>query len=513
MRTLGEMIERNERFFPDRDAFACGSRRVTNGQLAARARKLSSALNKRGLRRQDRVAVLAMNCLEYYETYRACDWGGFILAAVNFRLAPPEILYILGDAAPKALVFEAQYAGIVEQLRPQLRGIEVFACIGAEPTGSVAFEALIDEGSEAGPPDRSRPEDYCYLHYTSGTTGRPKGVYRTHATGCATNTITALSSEFNGATRLLQTSPAFHVGGSGYVNAVSSMGGFVLVHKVFDPVAMLESVSRERITFTFMVGAMLQAVLDVPNFSAYDTSSLKGIVTAAAPIPVPLLKRGIEAFGRIFSIQFGMTESSGTFMPIHDVNPYGTPDQVRRLGSVGHPCPGIELRVVGDDGAECTTGMPGEVWLRSQTQLAGYWNNSVATSEAIVEGWYRTGDVGYRDEEGYLFLVDRKKDMIISGGENIYSREVEIALAEHPAVVDCAVVGRPDPKWGESVHAVVVLRKGASAGADELIAHCKQLIASYKCPKSVAFIDELPRLATGKINKLQLRTQLRAPQS
>lgn len=509
MRTLGEVIERNARFFPQQEAFVFEDRRVTHSELARRACRLSSSLYDRGLRRQDRVAILAMNCLEYYETYRACEWAGFLIAPVNFRLAAPEILYILNDAAPKALLFEARYSAIVDQLRPQLGSIDIFVCIDAQTPFSIPYETMMAQGSDSGPPERSMPQDYCHLHYTSGTTGRPKGVVRTHRGACVTNAITALSSEISGSTRLLQTSPAFHVGGIGYVNAVAWMGGFVLVHQVFDPVKLLEAISSESITYTFMVAAMLQAVTEVPDLGSYDLSSIKGIVTAAAPVPVPLLKRGVELFGQIFSVQFGMTESSGTFLPVHAVNPHGSADQIRRLASVGHPCPGVELRVVDDDGNDCPQAQPGEVLLRSDTQLACYWNNSVATTEAIIDGWLRTGDIGYLDDENYLFLIDRKKDMILSGGENIYSREVEMAIAEHPSVADCAVVGAPDPKWGETVHAVVVLRSAAVLNQEELIGHCKELIASYKCPKSVEFVDELPRMATGKINKVELRARLK----
>jgi acyl-CoA synthetase (AMP-forming)/AMP-acid ligase II len=271
---------------------------------------------------------------------------------------------------------------------------------------------------------------------------------------------------------------------------------------------MLETIQSERISFTFMVAAMLQAVCEAMSHKQYDTSSIKGIVTAAAPIPVPLLKRGIELFGPVFSVQYGMTESSGCVLPMHEVNPSGSEDQIRRLGSVGHPCPEIDMRVVDDNGQDCETDQPGEVWFRSNTQLASYWNNSVATNEAMEDGWYKTGDIGYQDAEGYLFLVDRKKDMIISGGENIYSREVEIAIAEHGAVIDCAVVGKRDAKWGESVHAVVVLKQGASMTGEELISHCRSLIASYKCPKSVEFVTELPRTASGKISKVDIRKTL-----
>jgi acyl-CoA synthetase (AMP-forming)/AMP-acid ligase II len=222
-------------------------------------------------------------------------------------------------------------------------------------------------------------------------------------------------------------------------------------------------------------------------------------------VPAPLLQRGIEVLGPVFAVQYGMTESNACWLPAHEVRPHGTPEEIRRLASVGHPCPGIELRIVDDNGIDLAQGQTGEVWLRSATQLTGYWNNSVATVEALRDGWYRSGDMGYQDSHGYVFLVDRKKDMIISGGENIYSREVEEALLQHPAVIDAAAIGVPHEKWGECVKAIVVLRAGEMAQEADLIAFCRELIASYKCPKTIEFVDELPRLPTGKISKVVLR--------
>lgn len=509
MKTLGEMIERNARYFPDAEALISTSRRVTNRQLAERAKRMSSHLYGLGLRRQDRVAILSMNCVEYYETYRACEWAGFIAATVNFRLAPREVLYILQDASPKALVFESQYADLIDQLRIDLPSIEHFICIGVSPEWAEPFERAIENGHVDGPPIRAAADDYAYLMYTSGTTGKPKGVVRTHHAMCATADSCALMTEFKGSTRVLQTTPAFHIGGIGFVNAAAWVGGSTLIHQGFEPRALLLAVQEEKATFTFLVAAMLQAVLDVPDVADFDLSSLEHVVSAAAPIPVPLLKRAIALLGPIFSLQYGMTESNACVLQRHEVNPDGTPEQVHRLESVGHACPGIELRIVDEQGQDCPTGMPGEVLLRSETQLSAYWNNSVATIEALRDGWYHSGDMGYQDDQGFVFLVDRKKDMIISGGENIYSREVEVALELHPWVKESAVIGIADPRWGESVKAIVVRIPGVELKELELIAHCKVVLASYKCPKVVEFVDELPRMATGKINKVALRERQR----
>ena len=511
MKTLGEVIERNARFYPDKEALVDERRRVTHAQLLKRAKRLSSALYQKGLRRQDRVAILSMNCVEYYEAYRACEWAGYIMATVNFRLVAKEIAWILKDAAPKVLIFEAQYTALVEELRAGLPDIETYICIGAAPAWAMSFEDAMAAGSAEGPPQRATPQDYAYLLYTSGTTGHPKGVVRTHEAMCVTAACCALSSEFHSGTRLLQTTPAFHVGGIGFVNATAWLGGTTVVQRGFDPVGLLRAIEDESITFTFMVAAMLQAVLDVPGVQDYKLSSIEGIVTAAAPVPVPLLVRGIELLGPVFSVQYGMTESNACALPRSLVQPLGKPDQVSRLASVGHPQAGIELRIVDDHDNDCPPGEKGEVWLRSATQLSCYWNNSVATAEALCDGWYRSGDMGYQDDEGYVFLVDRKKDMIISGGENIYSREVEAALLEHPQVQDAAVIGVPHEKWGECVKAIVVLRPGGHVAEADLISHCRGHIAGYKCPKSVVFVDELPRIATGKVSKAALRERYGQP--
>lgn len=510
MQTMGDLVERNARNFASREAFVQGERRLTHRQFAGRARRLSAALYELGLRRQDRVAVLSMNSIEYCEFFAAAEIAGYIATMLNFRLTVPELSWLIKDSAPRILVFEEQYASTVEQLRGHFKEISHYICIGTAPSWALSYEELIAGGSPDGPPIRSTAEDYAYLWYTSGTTGRPKGVAWRHDKLLASAQIQAEVAPLPGDSRLLQITPMFHVGGRGYVTGALWSGATVVIDRGFDPLRMLRTIEEERITFTFMVAAMLQAVLDVPDVQSFDVSSMRTIVSAAAPIPVPLLKRGIALLGPIFSIQYGCTEVGQiTHLARHLVDPDGSPQQVRRLASVGHPIPHIDFRLVDDDGADCPVGTAGEVAIRSATQLDGYWNNSIATIETIREGWYYTGDIGVADEEGYIFLVDRKKDMIISGGENVYSREVEDAMAEHAQVADVAVIGVPDSKWVEAVKAVVVLKRGAEVSEAELIAHCRRLIAGYKCPKSVAFVPELPRLASGKINKVELRDRYR----
>jgi acyl-CoA synthetase (AMP-forming)/AMP-acid ligase II len=510
MLTVSDLFDRNARYFPQREAFVCDGRRLTHAAYSTRARRLASSLHRLGLRRQDRFGILATNCVEYYEAYAAAEHGATILVPVNFRLAPAEIVHVLRDSGARGLIFEARYAETVAQIRSQLPGVNFYVQIGVAGQGVLEYEALLAEGDEAGPPVRAQPHDYAVVWYTSGTTGKPKGVPWRQRALVESARMNARQSEMSRATRFLQTTPAFHIGGRGYVLGTAYDGGCTVLHKAFDPVAMLKTIQQERITHTFMVAAMVQAVLAVPEVHTYDLTSLENVFSAAAPIPVPVLKRAIELMGPVFSIQYGCTEvGSICAMPRSEVRPAGTPDDLRRLASVGHAVSEIEFRLVDDQGRECPTGTPGEVIVRSPTQLEGYWNNTAASLDAIRDGWYHTGDIGVQDEHGYVFLVDRKKDMIISGGENIYSREVEEAIAAHPEVTDCAVIGVPDPKWVEVVKAVVVRRDGGTLTEQVLIEHCRTLIARYKCPRSVDFVDELPRLATGKLDKPTLRARYR----
>lgn len=510
MRTVRELLDRNARCFPDRDAMVYGDRRLTHSAYAQRALRLAGGLYRLGLRRQERVAVLAMNCLEIYETYAAAEVAGYIAVPINFRLAVPEIAHVLQDSAAKMLVYESQYAQFVSRLRGEFPQLEQYICIGPVSDDALSYEQVIADGDPSGPPLTPSPDDYAWLLYTSGTTGKPKGVaWRQHKIVEGAR-MTARVSEMAGSTRFLQVTPAFHMGGKGYVIGAGWDGGCTVLHRAFDPVAMLRTIQQERITHTFMVAAMVQAVLAVPDVGSYDLSSVRQIFSAAAPIPVPVLRRAVELLGPVFAIQYGCTEAGCiSALPSWEVDPDGGPDAVRRLGSVGRVVGEVEMRLLDEHGSPCPMGTPGEVVVRSATTLDAYWNNTPATIEAIRDGWYYTGDIGVQDSQDYLFLVDRKKDMIISGGENIYSREVEEALTSHRAVAEAAVIGVPDAKWVEAVKGVVCLEPDHTVTEAELITHCKQQIAGYKCPKSIVFISQLPRSATGKIDKLTLRARYR----
>ena len=502
--TLGDIWRNNAWKFPDQEAWVLGDTRITYAEHLDRSQRLASAIHGLGVRLQDRVAVLSQNTREFMETYTAGELSGFIVATVNWRLAVPEMLWILTDSAPKVLCFEARYAEAVDEMRAELEGVEHFVCMGGEPPDwALSYEDLLASGDPAGAPHRPRPDDIMHLIYTSGTTGRPKGVMRSHRAEIAVANLMATEIGVLVSDRMQLVMPVFHVGSRFLQLGVHLRGGTAVFHYAFDPAEIVETIAKERITISHLAPTLVHAVLGVPGVEEADTSSLHTICYAAAPMPVPLLKRGLQVFGNVFLQLYGMTEGGGTTLHKRQHKPDGTPEELRRLGSIGQAAPTVEVRILDDEGNEMPVGEPGEIATRTPTHMTGYWNRSAATIEALRGGWYRTGDIGRMDEEGFVYLVDRKKDMIISGGENIYSREVEEALATHPAVDECAVIGVRHDYWGETVRAIVVARDEVTEEA--LIEHAKTQIASYKKPRSIVFVDALPKLASGKIDKQSLR--------
>ena len=503
--TLADMLDNNAWKYPDETAFVWDDRRLTHAEFHARASRLASAMHRLGLKRQDRVGILSQNCLEFQEVYGACEISGFICATVNWRLAIPEMVYIINDGAPKVFVFEAAYAETVAAMKSQLKTVEHFVCIGGGVDFAVDYEDFVAGGDVSGVPFRPLPDDIAFLIYTSGTTGRPKGVMLGQAGQVAAAEILGSDMRNTPADRLLIMMPLFHIGAKIIQLAQHWRAGSVVVQKGFDPRAILDCIARDRITVTHMAPTMIQTLLDSPEIGTTDTSSLRMIVYAAAPMPVPVLKRGLKLLGPVFQQQFGQTEGIGTTLLAHQHRPDGTDRDREILTSVGQVSPRVNVRIVDDNAVDLPVGEVGEILLTSPGVMKGYWNNTAATIETLRDGWVHTGDMGRLDAEGYLYLVDRKKDMIISGGENIYSREVEEAVVTHDAVSEVAVIGVPDEKWGEAVMAIVVLRPGATATAELIIDHCRQLIASFKKPRHVRFVDEIVKLPSGKIDKVRLR--------
>lgn len=503
--TLADTLEDNAQRFSDQPAYIMGDQQISHRQLLDRALRLASAAEKSGLQRQDRVGVLSMNNLAYGELMAACQWSGLILSTVNFRLAGPEIAHIVNDSSPRILFFEAQYAELLEGLREQLSSVETYVCIDGGVSWASDYEDFIASGDAGGPSYRAREEDIAALIYTSGTTGKPKGCIlgqREMRLGAQTMSVETRSGPED---RILLVMPLFHIGAMAMGMGVHFRGGTVVLHRQFEPAALLQAVNNDGVTILHLAPTLVQMVLDQPNIGDIDFSKLHTIVYSAAAMPLPLLKRGMELLGPIFMNLYGQTEvfSSGLLREQH--RPDGSEREKRWLTSVGQPFPGTRIRIEDDNGQPCPTGVAGEIVVQSTAMARGYWNNHKASLETFRDGWCYTGDVGMFDEDGMLYLVDRKKDVIISGGENIYSREVEDAILSHAAISECAVIGMPDDKWGESVCAVVVMREGQSLSEAEVISHCQTMIASYKKPRSVIFAEAIPKLPTGKIDKVSLR--------
>lgn len=503
---MGDILVRNARLYPDKIGYVFEGRERTHQAHLARCCRLANALAQRGLGRQARVAILAQNCIEYVETFGAGELSGFITVNLNWRLAVPELRTILEDCQPEVLIFEARFAAQAEAIGDLLVGQARRIAIGAGPGWAESYEEVLAGGPDTLPAMRARPDDTAYLIYTSGTTGKPKGVMVGHAGFLHAARAISLECNVRQTDRMLIVMPLFHIGGKSLMSGWVTRGATIYLERSFDVDAILERIEAERITCAHFAPAMIHSLLDAPGLDRRDLSSLRFICYASAPMNVTLLRRAMGRFGPILAQIYGLTESvNATILHQHQHVLDGPDEQTRRLASAGQPFLGAEIRVVGDDGADCAAGDIGHILLRDGALMQGYWNNHVVTREVIRDGWFHTGDMGFVDREGFLFVADRKKDMIVSGGENIYSREVEEALLTHPAVEHVAVIGVPDERWGETVKACVVLRAGIGATAEELIEHCRGSIASYKKPKSVDFLGELPRLFNGKVDKKALR--------
>jgi len=508
LQTMADLVDRNDRLHAADLHLIFGAQRSNFSLFAQRARRLSSALYGLGLRHQDRVSILAMNCPEYLDVYGACEVAPFVANPVNYRLAPQEMAWIVRDAAPRALILEQQCVPVIDRLRAELPSVEHYIVIGGEaPQWGSGFEAVLASGSAGGAPLRPRPHDLHAIMYTSGTTGRPKGAMITHAAMLALCETWAFELGTDLGHKILLSMPFFHIGARSQGAAATVRGGTLVVLRAFDAREVLDTVQRERITQLHLAPTLLQAVLDLPDHERFDLSSLRTINYAAAPMPLPTLRRAIKRFGAILINGYGQTEGAGTTLRKHYHRPDGTEQDIKRLSSVGQAVLDTQIRIAGPRDEELLNGEVGEICIKSPQNMVGYWNNSAATVETLRGGWLHTGDLGFVDEDGFVYLVDRKKDMIISGGENVYSREVEEALMAHAAVADAAVIGVPDRKWGEAVKGIVVLNPQHSVTPAELIAHCRALIAGYKCPKSIDFVPQLPRLPSGKVNKVALRAE------
>jgi len=504
---LGDIVENNAALVAAKEGVVDESRRLTFGELAERAKRLGNALAERGAARGDRVAIIAQNCHQYIEVFCAGEITGTITAPVNFRLKREELQDLLSDCRPVAVIFDRAYAANVDAVRSRLAGVKVYVCIGGSCAWAEDYERFLAGANPATPASRAQPDDTAFIIYTSGTTGRPKGVMHGHRGQVLSALSFCMDGGIDQRDRILIANPLFHSGGKWMQLGHHFRGCTVFLQRQFDAGKLLETVEREKITATLLPATMMRAVLDHPDFGRRDLSSLRTLYYSAGPTPVPLLRRALTAFGPILVQYYGGTEAGGVgtaMLKSHHV--HEDPDTLtRRLASAGQPKPLAKVRIVRDDGSDCAVDEPGEIIIHSDAHMQGYWNNPQATAETLKDGWIYTGDIGTRDKDFFIYVIDRKKELIISGGTNIYAREVEDALLRHPDVLEAAVIGVPDEKWGETVHAVVTKRPGAMLSADDLIEHCRTLIASYKKPTGITFVSSLPKQENGKIDKLSLR--------
>jgi acyl-CoA synthetase (AMP-forming)/AMP-acid ligase II len=490
---------------PERPLTVFEGTTTTYAQMAERAVALAGGLYDRGVGPGDVVGLLSYNCPEFLQTVFAANYLGAIAMPINWRLAAPEVRYILEHSGARALVCDEALVQLASQASAGLKQPLLRACVSAVPgvSGGDGWTTLaeLEARGAVAPRAVTGPDDVHRLMYTSGTTGRPKGVMITHANLAWKNLAHLVEFGFTGADLGLACGPLYHVGALDLTTTtLIAAGATVIIHRAFDAAAVVDELERSRVTTVWLAPAMVNAIMAMPGVEERDLASLRVIINGGEKMPIPLIERIQRTFPAAwFADAYGLTEtvSGDTFLDRQSI--------VTKLGSVGRPCLHLEVDVWDDQGRPVTAGERGEIVLRGPKVFKGYWRDPEATEQAFAGGWFHTGDIGVRDEDGYLFMVDRLKDMIVSGGENIAGSEVERVLYEHEAVLEVAVVGRPDSRWGEVPVAFVVLRSGASVAPDELIAHCGERLARFKVPKEVTFLDALPRNPSGKVLKRELR--------
>jgi fatty-acyl-CoA synthase/long-chain acyl-CoA synthetase len=483
---------------PNKPAVIIGNRSLTYAEFNSRSRRLANALQKLGVVAGDRVAVMAYNSIEPLEIATALSKLSAVSVLLNYRLREQEVAYILNDSLSKVVVAGPGLVPVVERARSQVNNEVTFVAIGEEaPDGWLRYEDLLAEATEEVPVVESGLGSS--MSYTSGTTGKPKGAYRPRGVPVSDVISVIQAFELKEADVHLLAGPYYHSAPSFFVSLSLLLGSTVVVQPKYDPVEALRLIERHKISTTFMAPTLLQRLCDVPEeeFSKHDVSSLRAIILGGAPCPFVLKERAVARFGNVIWEFYGATETG-------IVTVMRPEDQLRKPGSCGKVAPGQTIRLLDDMGNEVALGTPGEMWAQNSF-LAEYFGKPDATARSMREGFFSVGDVAYMDEEGFYYICDRKVDMIISGGVNIYPAEIEAVLTAHPAIADVAVIGVPDDHWGESVKAIVELRPGVSATAEEIIAFCGERMADYKKPRSVDFINEMPRNPSGKLLKAPLR--------
>ncbi len=509
------ILEKALSLYAGKEAVVCNEKRFTYSQFADRVYGLANFFRRKGVGKGDCVAILHHNSNEFLECYFAVAQLGAILNPLNFRLSPAELGYILGDSQARLLIAARRFGPQVSSVMETSSGIGrvVWTGPGDEPRlkDSLDYEEILEREEKAPPevPDLS-DDDVAHLYYASGTTGRPKGVMLSHKNVCSHALAAIAELHLTDKDNWIHVAPLFHLADAWATFAITWVGGKHVVVTDFDAPCVLVALRDEKVTITNMIPTMLNMLVNTPGVGTYDFSSLRALLSGGAPIAPEVVRKIMETFRCDYIQTYGMTETSPYLTVsilkgnLADLSPER---QFFYKAKTGRPFLGVLLKVVREDGTLVTPDDKevGEIVVKGDIVTKGYWRQPEETAKVLKDGWLFTGDMAVVDEEGYVNIVDRKKDMIITGGENVYSVKVENTLYTHPSILEAAVIGVPDPKWGEAVKAIVVLKEGHSVTEDEIILHCKDRIARYKAPKSVDFVPELPKTGSAKIYKKGLR--------
>lgn len=510
MQSIVDIINENAELYPDKTAFIYGDRRTNYEEFKERVNRLANGLSDLGVKAGDRIGILSKNRPEYFETY-CTGKNGIIVVPLNFRFRGKELGFLIKNSGVETLIVEQDFVETIEQIRDDTTSVRNYVCIG-DQSGYLNYEEIVEDASSEAKPSDIKGDDIWCIFYTSGTTGVPKGAMLTHAGLVKTGLMHIQAMKMSSEDIAIHVMPLFHVGGMWYYLFPCFMKGMTnIVFSQFRPRDFLSCVEKYRVTTSHVVPTMVVSLLEELRRDKWDVSSLRWLLYAASPMPISTLKEALRTFPNCGFFQaYGSTEVTSTFLSDEDHN-YAIRENEALLSSCGRPLSDTQVRIIRDDGTEVAIGEIGEIAMRTERSMVGYWNDPEETAKTIKDGWVLTGDMGKLDRNGYLYISDRKKDMIVSGGENVYPAEVEEVLTKHPAVLEAAVIGVPDKKWIEAVKAVIIVRKGMRLTEREIIDFSKSNIAGFKCPKSVDFVDDLPKSPAGKILKRVLRKKYSAP--
>ena len=507
-----EFLAISSAIVPDRPAIIFEGRRLSYADLAARTDRLANALTALGVNPGDRVATLQVNSNEQVEAYFATAKLDAVYVPLNFRSRADELAYMLNDSTPTVLLVGGRYVGLVRSVADRLESVRHLVSLEGPVEGWPTYEEIIARSSDEERFPAGDGEDLTMILYTAGTTGSPKGVMLSHDSFSSYILDNVAPADPDLVERNILSVPLYHVAGVQSMMAAVYGGRTLIIQRQFEAREWLELVEREQANRAMMVPTMLKMLMAHPQFRRHDLSSLDVITYGAAPMPLDVIRQAIAEFpGTSFINAFGQTETAATItmLPPEDHALDGSPDDVerkiRRLSSIGRPLDDVDVRIVDEEGNPVATGEMGEIVARGPRLMTGYWRQDEATAETLREGWLYTGDLGYFDEDGYIFLGGRARDFIKRGGEMISPEEVEQVLQSHPAVDEAAIIGVPDPDWGETIRAIVVLKDGHTTTQDEVVEYCRQRLASFKKPESVVFAEGLPRNPMGKVLKRMLR--------